>query len=46
MAKIEGIATTALFVKEDPHPTLPLTFRIKSKLLAKWYYRENLPIIT
>ena len=31
MAKIGGSASTALIDKEDPHPTLPLAFALKSK---------------
>ena len=41
LAKIGGTASTALIDKEDPHPTLPLAFSLKSKHLVKFYDRKS-----
>ena len=37
MAKMGGSASSALIDKENPHPTLPLAFSLKSKHLTKFY---------
>ena len=41
LAKIGGTASTALIDKEDPHPTLPLAFALKSKHLVKFYDKKT-----